>query len=91
MDLFSFVVFSFNTRYIMRWILAGVVLVVPFFSLGYLVRTSIPDRPRRRMFLDDERKLPCSGKRPDRLAARLRSNVEIAHLAITRQLLLYEL
>ncbi len=40
MDLFSFVVFSFNTRYIMRWILAGVVLVVPFFSLGYLVRTS---------------------------------------------------
>jgi hypothetical protein len=43
MDLFSFVVFSFNTRYMLRWILAGIMLVVPvldFLSLGYLWRTS---------------------------------------------------
>jgi hypothetical protein len=43
MDVLSFVVFSFNTRYVLRWILAGVVLVVPvlnFLSLGYLWRTS---------------------------------------------------
>lgn len=41
--MFSFVVFSFNTRYVLRWILAGLVLVVPvldFLSLGYLWRTS---------------------------------------------------
>jgi hypothetical protein len=43
MDLLSFVVFSFNTRYVLRWVLAGLILVVPvlnFLSLGYLWRTS---------------------------------------------------
>lgn len=43
MDVLSFMVFSFNTRYVLRWILAGIILVVPvlnFLSLGYLWRTS---------------------------------------------------
>ncbi len=43
MDVVSFVVFSFNTRYILRWIYAGLVFFIPvvnFFSLGYLTRTS---------------------------------------------------
>ncbi len=43
MDVVSFVVFSFNTRYILRWIYAGLIFVVPivnFFSLGYLARAS---------------------------------------------------
>jgi hypothetical protein len=43
MDVLSFVVFSFNTRYMLRWVLAGIILVVPvldFLSLGYLWRTS---------------------------------------------------
>ncbi|OPY65427.1 MAG: hypothetical protein A4E57_03194 [Syntrophorhabdaceae bacterium PtaU1.Bin034] len=43
MDIVSFVVFSFNTRYIMRWIAAGIILFIPvvnFLSLGYLSRTS---------------------------------------------------
>ena len=43
MDLLSFVIFSFNTRYIRRWIVAGIVLVVPvldFLSLGYPARAS---------------------------------------------------
>jgi hypothetical protein len=43
MDVLSFVVFSFNTRYMMRWIVAGIIFFVPvldFLSLGYLWRTS---------------------------------------------------
>jgi hypothetical protein len=43
MDVLSFVVFSFNTRYMLRWVLAGIILIVPvldFLSLGYLWRTS---------------------------------------------------
>ncbi len=43
MDVISFVVFSFNKRYILRWVLAGIILIVPvadFLSLGYLWRTS---------------------------------------------------
>ena len=43
MDVFSFMVFSFNKRYILRWIAAGLILIVPvvdFFSLGYLWRTA---------------------------------------------------
>ncbi len=43
MDVVSFVVFSFNTRYILRWIYAGLIFFIPvvnFFSLGYLARTS---------------------------------------------------
>jgi hypothetical protein len=43
MDVVSFVVFSFNTRYILRWIYAGLIFFIPivnFFSLGYLTRAS---------------------------------------------------
>jgi hypothetical protein len=43
MDVVSFVVFSFNTRYVLRWICAGIILFIPvvnFLSLGYLWRTS---------------------------------------------------
>lgn len=43
MDVISFMVFSFNKRYILRWVLAGIILIVPvvdFLSLGYLWRTS---------------------------------------------------
>jgi hypothetical protein len=43
MDVVSFIVFSFNTRYILRWISAGLILFIPvanFLSLGYLSRTS---------------------------------------------------
>ncbi len=43
MDVVSFVFFSFNRRYILRWVLAGVVFFIPivdFFSLGYLWRAS---------------------------------------------------
>lgn len=43
MDVVSFVVFSCNTRYMLRWISAGLILFIPvanFLSLGYLSRTS---------------------------------------------------
>ena len=43
MDVVSFVFFSFNTRYILRWIGAGIILFIPvanFLSLGYLWRAS---------------------------------------------------
>jgi hypothetical protein len=43
MDIVAFIVFSFNTRYIMRWILPGLILFIPvvnFLSLGYLARAS---------------------------------------------------
>jgi hypothetical protein len=43
MDVVSFVLFSFNTRYILRWIYAGIILFIPvvdFLSLGYLWRAS---------------------------------------------------
>lgn len=43
MDVISFVVFSFNKRYILRWVFAGIIFVVPvldFLSLGYLWRAS---------------------------------------------------
>ena len=43
MNVISFVLFSFRRRYILRWVLAGIVFVVPvldFLSLGYLWRTS---------------------------------------------------
>ncbi len=39
MELLSFVQFTFNSRYVLRWILPGIVVYVPvlnFFSLGYL-------------------------------------------------------
>lgn len=43
MDLVSFIVFSVNTRYMLRWIGAGVILLVPvlnFLSIGYLSKAS---------------------------------------------------
>jgi len=43
MDVISFVLFSFRRRYILRWVMAGIVFVVPvldFLSLGYLWRAS---------------------------------------------------
>jgi hypothetical protein len=43
MDVISFIRFSFNRRYILRWIVAGLLLFIPvinFFSLGYLWRTA---------------------------------------------------
>ncbi|MGA3174752.1 MAG: DUF4013 domain-containing protein [Syntrophorhabdales bacterium] len=42
MDIISFVVFTFNSRYVKRWIAAGLILLIPvanFLSLGYLART----------------------------------------------------
>ncbi len=43
MDIASFVRFTFNTRYMTRWIYSGLVLYIPvvnFFSLGYLAKAS---------------------------------------------------
>ncbi len=43
MDVASFVFFSFNRRYVLRWIGAGIIFFIPvvdFLSLGYLWRTS---------------------------------------------------
>jgi hypothetical protein len=43
MDVVSFILFSFKTRYSLRWIYAGIILFIPvvdFLSLGYLWRTS---------------------------------------------------
>lgn len=41
MEIFSFIQFTFNSRYVLRWILPGIVIYIPilnFFSLGYLAR-----------------------------------------------------
>jgi hypothetical protein len=43
MDVVSFVFFSFNTRYVLRWVCGGIIFFIPvvdFLSLGYLWRTS---------------------------------------------------
>ena len=43
MDVISFVFFSFNKRYVLRWIAAGIMFFIPvanFISLGYLWRAS---------------------------------------------------
>lgn len=43
MDSISFVVFTFNSRYVKRWIAGGLILMIPlanFLSVGYLARTS---------------------------------------------------
>jgi hypothetical protein len=43
MDVISFIVFTFNSRYIKRWVGGGIILLIPlanFLSLGYLARTS---------------------------------------------------
>ena len=43
MDLISFVRFTFNTRYMTRWICGGLILCIPalnFFSFGFLSRAS---------------------------------------------------
>jgi hypothetical protein len=43
MDIVGFIVFSLNRQYILRWVGAGLVLLVPilnFFSLGYLSKVS---------------------------------------------------
>ena len=43
MDIISFVTFTFNGRYIKRWISAGIMLFIPivnFLSLGYLSRSA---------------------------------------------------
>jgi hypothetical protein len=43
MDVLSFIRFSFNRHYIVRWIVAGLLFFIPvinFFSLGYLWRTA---------------------------------------------------
>lgn len=43
MDIFAFIRFTFNSRYIARWIYGGLLMYIPvvnFFSLGYLAKTS---------------------------------------------------
>lgn len=43
MDIVSFITFSVNTRYVLRWIAAGLMLLVPilnFLSIGYLSKAS---------------------------------------------------
>lgn len=43
MDIVSFITFSVNTRYMLRWIVAGLLLLVPilnFLSIGYLAKAS---------------------------------------------------
>jgi hypothetical protein len=43
MDIVSFIVFSVNTRYMLRWIGAGLILFIPilnFLSVGYLSKAS---------------------------------------------------
>ncbi|OPY75257.1 MAG: hypothetical protein A4E64_01995 [Syntrophorhabdus sp. PtaU1.Bin058] len=43
MDIISFVRFTFNTRYMTRWIYGGLILYIPvlnFFSLGFLSKAS---------------------------------------------------
>jgi hypothetical protein len=43
MDIAAFIQFTFNGRYITRWIYGGLLMYIPvvnFFSLGYLVKTS---------------------------------------------------
>lgn len=43
MDVMSFARFSFNRRYVLRWVAAGIIFFIPvvdFFSLGYLWRAA---------------------------------------------------
>jgi hypothetical protein len=43
MDIAAFIRFTFNGRYILRWIYGGLLMYIPvanFFSLGYLAKTS---------------------------------------------------
>jgi hypothetical protein len=43
MDIVSFIVFSVNTRYMLRWVSAGLILLIPivnFLSVGYLSKAS---------------------------------------------------
>jgi hypothetical protein len=43
MDIAPFIQFTFNSRYVTRWILGGLIMFIPvanFFSLGYLAKTS---------------------------------------------------
>jgi len=43
MDIVAFIRFTFNSRYIARWIYGGLIMYIPvvnFFSLGYLAKTS---------------------------------------------------
>jgi hypothetical protein len=43
MDIAAFIQFTFNGRYIARWIYGGLIMYIPvvnFFSLGYLAKTS---------------------------------------------------
>jgi len=43
MDIVAFIRFTFNSRYIARWIYGGIIMYIPivnFFSLGYLAKTS---------------------------------------------------
>ncbi len=43
MDIVAFIRFTFNSRYISRWIYGGLIMCIPvanFFSLGYLAKTS---------------------------------------------------
>ena len=43
MDIVAFIRFTFNSRYIVRWIYGGLIIYIPvanFFSLGYLAKTA---------------------------------------------------
>jgi hypothetical protein len=43
MDIVAFIRFTFNSRYIARWIYGGLIMYIPvanFFSLGYLAKTA---------------------------------------------------
>jgi hypothetical protein len=43
MDIVAFIRFTFNSRYVARWIYGGLIMYIPvlnFFSLGYLAKTS---------------------------------------------------
>jgi hypothetical protein len=61
MDIVSFIVFSFNTRYMFRWIAAGLILFIPilnFLSVGYLSKAS-------NLFLTGGIGLPTWGEKSD--------------------------
>ena len=43
MDIVAFIRFTFNSRYIVRWIYSGIIIYIPvvnFFSLGYLAKSA---------------------------------------------------
>ncbi len=43
MDIVPFVLLTVNSRFIMRWVAGGLILLIPvlnFLSLGYLTKTS---------------------------------------------------